>query len=87
EVETLFAGLDGALAEDATLVVYGPFNIDGVPTSDSNREFDGWLKARDPRAGVRDLDAVDALARAIGLERAAMIEMPAHNLTVVWQRR
>jgi cyclopropane fatty-acyl-phospholipid synthase-like methyltransferase len=87
EVEALFAGLDGALAENATLVVYGPFNIDGVATSDSNREFDGWLKARDPRAGVRDLDAVDALARAIGLERAAMIEMPAHNLTVVWQRR
>lgn len=86
EVEACFAGLDATLATDATLVVYGPFNRDGRYNSDSNREFDAWLKARDPRSGIRDLEAVDALARAIGFQREATIEMPAHNLSVVWRR-
>ncbi|TDK30909.1 DUF938 domain-containing protein [Luteimonas terrae] len=86
EVEACFAGLDATLAADATLVVYGPFNCDGRYTSDSNREFDAWLEARDPRSGIRDLEAVDALAQAIGFQREATIEMPAHNLSVVWHR-
>ena len=86
EVEALFAGLDAVLAPDATLVVYGPFNYGGDYTSDSNREFDGWLKARDPRSGIRDLEAVDALARAIGLRLHADVAMPANNRCLVWRR-
>jgi len=86
EVEACFAGLDGVLGEDATLVVYGPFNLEGRYTSDSNRAFDAWLHARDARSGLRDLAAVDALAQAIGLRRTATVDMPAHNLTVVWTR-
>jgi len=86
EVEALFAGLDGAMAPDATLVVYGPFNYGGAYTSDSNREFDGWLKARDPRSAIRDFEAVDALARAIGLRLHADVAMPANNRCLVWRR-
>ena len=69
-----------------TNVVYGPFNIDGAHTSDSNREFDGWLKARDPRSGIRDHDAIVALAARIGLRLHADIAMPAHNRCLVWRR-
>jgi SAM-dependent methyltransferase len=86
EVEALFAGLDAVLAPDATLAVYGPFNYGGDYTSDSNREFDGWLKARDPRSGIRDFEAVDALVRAIGLQLVADVEMPANNRCLVWRR-
>ena len=86
EVEALFAGLDGVLAPDGTLVVYGPFNYGGDYTSDSNREFDGWLKARDPRSAIRDFEAVDALARAIGLRVNADVAMPANNRCLVWRR-
>ena len=87
EVEALFAGLDAVLAPDATLVVYGPFNYDGGYTSDSNREFDGWLKARDPRSAIRDFEAVDALARAIGLRLHADVAMPANNRCLIWRLR
>jgi len=45
QVQAFFAGLDRALAANACVVVYGPFNDDGRYSSDSNREFDGWLKA------------------------------------------
>ena len=85
-VEDCFRGLDAVLAVDATLVVYGPFNDDGAYTSDSNRDFDGWLKARDPRSGIRDAKAVDALARAIGCRLLDDIAMPANNRCLIWRR-
>ena len=86
QVQAFFAGLDGALGDDATLVVYGPFNYGGQYTSDSNRDFDGWLKARDPQSAIRDFEAVDALAEGIGLRLAEDIAMPANNRCLVWQR-
>ena len=67
EVELFFEGVarlrKTAGVNGLTLVVYGPFNYGGDYTSDSNRQFDGWLHARDPRMGIRDFEAVDALAR------------------------
>jgi SAM-dependent methyltransferase len=85
-VQALFAGLTQVLAGEATVVAYGPFNRGGDYTSDSNREFDGWLKARDPRSGLRDVEAVDALACEVGLTLVGDIAMPAHNGCLIWQR-
>lgn len=86
DVEALFVGLDRALAPDATLIAYGPFNVGGAFTSESNAQFDEWLRARDPRSGIRDLEAVDALAHGIGFALAADVAMPAHNRCLVWTR-
>lgn len=86
EVEACFAGLDKTLAADAVLAVYGPFNYGGKFTSDSNREFDASLKARDGRMGIRDAEAVDALALTIGLRRVDDAAMPANNRCRVWRR-
>ena len=86
EVEAFFAGVDAVLERDGVLAVYGPFNYGGDYTSDSNREFDGWLQARDPRSGIRDFEAVDALARAIGLTLRDDVAMPANNRTLLWRR-
>lgn len=86
EVEVLFGALPQVLADDAMVAVYGPFNDRGAFTSDSNREFDGWLKARDLRSGIRDVEAVNALAEGIGLHRIADIAMPANNRMLVWRR-
>jgi len=86
EVMALFAGLDAVLAADAVVAMYGPFNYDGQYTSDSNRDFDAWLQARDPRSGLRDFGQVDALARGIGLRLVADAAMPANNRCLVWRR-
>jgi SAM-dependent methyltransferase len=86
EVQAFFHGLDAALADSATLAVYGPFNYGGNFTSDSNREFDISLRARDPRMGIRDFEAVDALARDIGLQLVEDVAMPANNHCLVWRR-
>ena len=86
EVQQFFEGVDAVLATDGVLAAYGPFNYGGEYTSDSNREFDAWLKARDPRSGIRDFEAVDALAREIGLTLMDDVAMPANNRTLVWRR-
>jgi cyclopropane fatty-acyl-phospholipid synthase-like methyltransferase len=86
EAQALFAALPGALEDDATVAVYGPFNIGGAYTSDSNRDFDDWLKARDPRSGIRDVEAVEALAADAGLRLVENVAMPANNRMLIWRR-
>ena len=86
-VQAFFRGVGQVLADAAggTLVAYGPFKYDGAYTSGSNREFDGWLKARDPRSGVRDFEAVDGLANDAGLRLLTDLAMPANNRCLVWR--
>ncbi|MES2889290.1 MAG: DUF938 domain-containing protein [Pseudomonadota bacterium] len=86
EVQQLFAGLPSVLAPEAVVTVYGPFKYGGAHTSPSNAGFDWSLRADDPRRGIRDLDAVDLLARAAGLTLIEDAEMPANNRCVSWQR-
>jgi SAM-dependent methyltransferase len=85
-VHEFFRGVGGVLRTPGVLCVYGPFRFHGAHTSASNAEFDRWLKARDPLSGVRDFEAVDALARGARLEFAADHAMPANNRTLVWRR-
>lgn len=85
-VEQFFAGVDTVLERDALLAVYGPFNYHGAYTSDSNREFDGWLKQRSALSGIRDFEKVDALASGIGLKLVKDHAMPANNRLIVWRR-
>lgn len=85
QVEAFFAGLRTALIDNATLVIYGPFNYGGAFTSDSNRAFDASLKARDPRMGIRDFEAVVGLAQGIGLRLVDDVAMPANNRCLVWR--
>jgi cyclopropane fatty-acyl-phospholipid synthase-like methyltransferase len=86
EVQRMIAGLDDVLARDAVLALYGPFNYGGRFTSDSNAAFDGDLRAANPTRGIRDFEAVDALARRIGFTLAEDVAMPANNRTLVWRR-
>ena len=86
EVEAFFAGLPVVLEDEATVVVYGPFNYDGDYTSASNRDFDGWLKTRDPRSGIRDIETVNTLATAAGLHLVEDVAMPANNRCLVWRQ-
>ena len=86
EVTQFFDGVGDVLEPGGVLVVYGPFNYNGRFTSESNARFDVWLKSRDPVSGVRDFEAVDALACAQGLVLQQDIAMPANNRTLVWKR-
>jgi SAM-dependent methyltransferase len=85
-VERMFAGIGRVLGDGGTLCIYGPFNYGGRLTSASNARFDAMLRERDPVSGIRDFEAVDALARALGLALVEDVAMPANNRTLVWRR-
>lgn len=86
EIEALFENLPAILKPGAVLAIYGPFRYAGAYTSASNASFDEMLRARDPQSGIRDFEAVDALARGIGFLLQADHRMPANNQTLVWKR-
>ncbi len=89
-VQAFFAGLRDVFAAQrqraATVALYGPFNYGGEYTSESNRQFDDWLKARDAHSAIRDFEAVDALARGAGLGLVDDVAMPANNRCLVWRQ-
>lgn len=86
EVERFFAQLPEVTDVDATLVIYGPFNDDGHFSSDSNAAFDRSLRQRTAYMGIRDAQAVDALAACAGFALIDDIAMPANNRCRIWRR-
>ena len=84
--EGLVAGAGRVLSPGGILLLYGPFRRQGVETAPGNEAFDADLRARNPAWGLRDLEAVDALARAAGFSGAEITEMPANNLCVAWRK-
>lgn len=87
EVERMFACLPGVMTDDARLAVYGPFNYGGRFTCESNAVFDAWLKQSDAHQGIRDFEAVDALAGQAGLQLMEDRTMPSNNRCLVWGRQ
>lgn len=85
-VQSLFAGLSVLLVEGAKVAIYGPFNYGGRFTSESNAAFDRWLKDRGAHQGIRDFDAVNALAERAGLVLLEDRAMPSNNRCLIWQR-
>ena len=86
DVEAMFAGVGRVLKEGGLFVLYGPFNYNGAFTSESNAQFDLWLKDRDPLSGVRDFQALDKLAKQAGMLLLNDDEMPANNRILSWVR-
>jgi Protein of unknown function (DUF938) len=84
--EGLFAGAARYLRADGRLFLYGPFKRDGRHTAISNAVFDSSLRERDPEWGVRDIEALKELATGVGLALAEIVEMPANNLVVMFER-
>jgi SAM-dependent methyltransferase len=84
EVEAFFSGVGQVLGPGGLLAVYGPFRYRGAFTSESNAHFDRALYERDPASGIRDFEAVDALAAAQHFELLADHAMPANNQLLAW---
>jgi cyclopropane fatty-acyl-phospholipid synthase-like methyltransferase len=85
EVQRLFDALGRWLPPSGLLTVYGPFNYAGRFTSEGNARFDAALRLADPARGLRDFEAVDALARCAGLRLQCDHDMPAHNRCITWE--
>lgn len=82
----LFDGAKALLPPKHVLFTYGPYRRHGRHTSESNAQFDADLRARNPKWGVRDLEAVSEVADRAGFTLNEIVEMPANNLSLVFQR-
>jgi hypothetical protein len=84
--EGLVAGAGRYLREGGLLFLYGPFKRGGKHTAMSNAVFDTSLRGGNPEWGVRDVEALEELAAGAGLVLIEAIEMPANNLTLLFER-
>lgn len=82
----LVRGAADILPLDGVLFLYGPFRRNGCHTAPTNAAFDRDLRMRNPDWGVRDLEAVAALAESHGFAQPVVEAMPANNLSVIFPR-
>ena len=83
----LFQGAEALLSREDVLFLYGPYRRFGRHISEGNAQFDLDLRAQNPEWGVRDLEAVSDVAAGSGFALAEIVEMPANNLSLVFNRR
>lgn len=83
-VEKFFIGVGEKLVKGGTLCIYGPFNYQGKYTSQSNANFDLWLKSRDEASAIRDFESIVSLAQSVGLSLLTDNVMPANNRLLVF---
>lgn len=74
------------LPSGGPLYLYGPYRQSDVPLAASNAVFDDSLRRRNPKWGLRELDAVAELARAAAFGEPQVTAMPANNLSVVFRK-
>ncbi len=85
-VQLMFRGVAKWFAGGESLLLYGPFNVDGQFTSDGNRQLDQWARDTFPGGGLRDKAQIFELAESLGCQSGQSIAMPANNwlLALTW---
>lgn len=81
----LVRGAARVLPAGGLLYLYGPFRRFGRHTAASNERFDQDLRRQNALWGVRDLEAVLALAAEAGFAPPVIEDMPANNLSVIFR--
>lgn len=82
-VQTLINEAAKALADDGTLILYGPFRRNGKLTSEGDARFDAELRNADPTIGYKDdMWMIKNLSNA-GLNDLTFQNMPANNLALI----
>ncbi len=79
-------GAATCLKPGSFFIVYGPFNYNGTFTSDSNRQFEDWLKGNNPASGIKHFEVVNDIAGQSGLKLVDDVSMPANNRILIWRR-
>jgi SAM-dependent methyltransferase len=82
----LVSGAARLLSRGGLFYLYGPYRRGGRHTAPSNEAFDSDLRRRNPAWGVRDLETVVELAGAQGFSTPEIVEMPANNLSLLFNR-
>jgi len=73
------------LNEDGFLLIYGPFQVEGQFSTNSNQEFHETLSSAGvPEWGLKDIADLKTAAAKHGLELKEKIDMPANNFSLIF---
>lgn len=86
DVCAMFSGVAALLPADGLFCLYGPFNVGGRFTSESNRAFHHSLRGRWPHMGIRAQEDLVRLAGHRGMTLHGEAVMPANNRLLVFKR-
>ena len=86
ENKTLFKLLGKRLREGSLAFFYGPFKYKGEFTSESNRDFDAYLKEQNIKSGIRNFEDVEKNMIDYGFKLIHDHEMPVNNRLLVFAR-
>ena len=86
QAEKMFKHVGDLLKNAGLFVQYGPFNYNGQYTSESNANFDVWLKQRNPLSCIKHFESMHEQAEKNELRLLNDIEMPANNRILVWEK-
>jgi hypothetical protein len=76
------------LDDDGFLLIYGPFQMEGTFTTDSNKEFHETLSSAGVSEwGLKDVADLKKAAANHGLELKEQIDMPANNFSLIFGRK
>ena len=84
-VVNMFSGIGKKAGEETVLAIYGPFKYRGEFTTESNANFDRWLKGIAPHQGVREFEDIVRLAEGVGFTLAEDNALPANNQLLVFR--
>ena len=85
-VAEFFIGVGKNLNPQGLLCIYGPFKYKGEFTTQSNADFDQWLKRSNPMSGIRDFEKISELALGQGMSLVNDFPMPANNQLIIFKR-
>lgn len=76
------------LTDDGFLLIYGPFQVEGGFTTESNEEFHNTLSSAGVSEwGLKDVADLRAAAEKHGLELKEQIDMPANNFSLIFGKK
>jgi len=82
----LFRESGKLLKKGQFLMLYGPFKIGNMHTSQSNYFFDISLKMKNDFWGIKNLEEVCDESKKNGFSQEEIISMPANNFSIVYRK-
>ncbi len=86
-VIALFVGVGASLKTGGVFLLYGPFNYNGHYTSQSNAQFDLWLRSRNTKSAIRNFETLEGFAQQNALKIQSDTAMPANNRLLCWVKQ
>lgn len=85
DVENMFEFVSKHLIDKGIFFLYGPFNQHKRYTSESNHDFDRWLKGQSPHMGLRDVESLENFASQNNMRLSTTHDMPKNNKSLVFK--